>query len=128
MTNLIVKNKTRVTLGTVLKIWHGSRGHDYVVVGADPTSREVHLIKHNSINSDGTIHASTAKSYFSHKKLSYNTSGVINKVSTVQGHCSRLDVAHLNEHFKTTSVTPKALQNLSLYSTASVDRRDSFSY
>lgn len=124
----LVKNKTRVTLGTVLKIWHGSRGHDYVVVGADPTAREIHLIKHNSINNDGRIHASTSRSYFSHKKLSYNTSGIISKISTVQGHCTRLDVLNLENHFKTTSVCPKSMQNLSLYSTATVDRRDSFIY
>lgn len=124
----LVKNKTRVTLGTVLKIWHGTRGHDYVVAGVDTTAREVHLIKHNSINADGTVHKGTAASYYSHKKVSYNTQGVISKVSTVQGHCSRLDVKHLTEHFKTTSVKPLDLQSLALYTTASTDRRDSFSY
>lgn len=124
----LTKNKTKVTLGTVLKIWHGTRGHDYVVVGIDKSNREVHLIKHNSINQDGTIHASTSKAFYSHKKVSYNTSNILTKVSTVQGQCKRLDLTTLKAHFKNTGISVEDFGTISLYSTASIDRRDSFSY
>lgn len=124
----LTKNKTKVTLGTVVKIWHGTRGHDYVVVGVDTNSREVHLIKHNSINQDGSIHAATAEAYFSHKKVSYNTHGIITGISTVLGQCKRLNVANLTKHFGSTTISPAGFNGLNLYSTATIDRRDSFVY
>jgi hypothetical protein len=127
MSNL-VKNKTRVTIGTIIKIWHGTRGHDYVCVGVDASKKELHLIKHNSINADGAIHASTAKAYFSHKKVSYNNLGIISGVSTVQGHCNRLDMPTLIKHLSNSNISVESLNSTKLYSTASIDRRDNLNY
>lgn len=124
----LTKNKTRITIGTLIKVWHGTRGHDYVCVGLDEKKKELHLIKHNSINADGSIHAATARSYFSHKKVSYNNLGILSNVSTVQGHCNRLDMAVLVKHFANSDVSVKALNDTKLYSTASIDRRDNLNY
>jgi hypothetical protein len=125
---ILAKNKTRITLGTVLKIWHGTRGHDYVVCGIDTANRQVHLLKHNSINQDGSIHAATSRAFYSHKVLNYNAQGILNKVNTVVGQCKRLDLSVLDAHFKSASITTAGFTTTAIYSTAQIDRRDSFSY
>lgn len=45
--------------GDMVKIWHGNRGHDYVILGYNQGDRTLSLLKHNCINLDGSIHAST---------------------------------------------------------------------
>lgn len=47
--------------GSVVKIWHDSRGHDYLVVACGRDNNRVGLIKHTSINADGTIHKSSLR-------------------------------------------------------------------
>ena len=42
--------------GSVVKIWHGTRGHDYVVVCIDRNAKKIGLLKHTTINYDGSIH------------------------------------------------------------------------
>ncbi len=45
--------------GTIASIWHGNRGHLYVVAGVERRSKKITLVKHNCINVDGSIHEST---------------------------------------------------------------------
>jgi hypothetical protein len=45
--------------GTIASIWHGNRGHLYVVAGFEKRAKKITLIRHNCINVDGTIHAAT---------------------------------------------------------------------
>lgn len=47
--------------GSVVKIWHGTRGHDYVVVAINRVEKKIGLIKHTCINNDGTIHGNTLR-------------------------------------------------------------------
>jgi|JI10StandDraft_1071094.scaffolds.fasta_scaffold11426_5 hypothetical protein len=59
--------------GSVVKIWNGSRGHDYVVVAVNRTSKQIGLIKHTCINQDGNIRSNTVQV---HKWISYEEFGV----------------------------------------------------
>jgi len=47
--------------GSVVKIWHGTRGHDYVVVAINRAQKKIGLIKHTCINNDGSIHGNTLR-------------------------------------------------------------------
>lgn len=76
---------SNINKGSVVKIWHHPRGHDYVVVGDNPTQRELHLIKLNCLNRDGTVHKSTKRF---HKILPYSEIGgrrVVNNVTKILG-------------------------------------------
>ena len=76
---------SNIKKGSVVKIWHYSRGHDYVVVGENSTKKELYLIKLNCLNGDGTVHKSTKRF---HKTLSYTQIGgrrVVSNVNKVLG-------------------------------------------
>ena len=45
--------------GTLVKIWHNGRGHDYAIGCINHTQRTIGLIKTNCINNDGSIHGAT---------------------------------------------------------------------
>lgn len=60
-----------IKTGTVVKIWHNGRGHDYVVTCINSSNQTIGLIKNNCINNDGSIHASTAKAGKMHKWTPY---------------------------------------------------------
>ena len=45
--------------GNIVKIWHGSRGHDYIVLAAEVGSSKRGLIKATCLNNDGTINKHT---------------------------------------------------------------------
>lgn len=62
-----------ISNGSVVKIWNGSRGHDYVVVAMNRTTKQIGLIKHTCINQDGNIRSNTIGV---HKWLSYEEFGV----------------------------------------------------
>lgn len=126
--NTLTKNKTPITLGTIVTLWHDTRGHNYVAVGLDKKNKVVHFIRHNSINRDGTIHAATADSYYSHKERSYNQFNIVGKVSTVIGTCARVDADTLDKHFAGQGISATDLKNTQLYTTALVDRRNSTVY
>lgn len=77
---------TPVTTGTIVRIWHDSRGHDYVVMGRKTDTKQVMLLKHNCINNDGSIHASTIQhGYISHKELRYTDQGIVQGVRNIVG-------------------------------------------
>ena len=48
-----------VKTGTLVKIWHNGRGHDYALACINHSQKSIGLIKNNCINNDGSIHAST---------------------------------------------------------------------
>ena len=76
---------SNIKKGSVVKIWHHPRGHDYVVVGENSTKKELYLVKLNCLNEDGTVHKSTKRF---HKTLSYTQIGgrrVVNNVNKVLG-------------------------------------------
>lgn len=76
---------SNIEKGSVIKIWAHPKGHDYVVVGDNPTKKVLHLLKRNCINKDGSVHGSTRKF---HKTLSYSVVGsnrVINGVTKILG-------------------------------------------
>lgn len=76
---------SNIKKGSVVKIWHHPRGHDYVVVGENSTKKELYLIKLNCLNGDGTVHKSTKRF---HKTLSYTQIGgrrVVSNVNKVLG-------------------------------------------
>lgn len=129
---MILKNTSRISLGTIIRIWHNTRGHDYVVVGISPTDRKIALIKHNCINNDGTIHSSTASSYLAHKVLAYDMFGRVYGVSSVIGTCTRLNKTHLSQHFANSSFTPDFPRPTKVlpffYCYPNVDRRSSTYY
>ncbi len=76
---------SNIKKGSVVKIWHHPRGHDYVVVGENSTKKELYLVKLNCLNEDGTVHKSTKRF---HKTLSYTQIGgrrVVSNVNKVLG-------------------------------------------
>ena len=48
--------------GNIVKIWHGNRGHDYIVVAAQKDTSRIGLIRNTCLNNDGTIHKSKLRS------------------------------------------------------------------
>lgn len=71
-----------INKGSIIKIWHNAKGHDYVLVGDDPVNKELYLLKANCLNKDGTVHKSTI-AY--HRTLKYSTIGRKNLVKGVTG-------------------------------------------
>lgn len=47
--------------GNIISLWHGNRGHLYVVAGLNRGRKTLSLIKHNCINNSGHVHASTQR-------------------------------------------------------------------
>lgn len=64
-----------IQTGTLVKIWHNGRGHDYVVGCLDHDARRVGLVRNNCINTDGSIHAATARAANMHKWIPYHELG-----------------------------------------------------
>ena len=82
-----------IKLGTVVKIWHHPKGHDYVVVGEDLDNKELLLIKNNCLNNDGTVHGSTTKF---HKKLSYSDFTGVRSVSGISRILGQKDLSEFD--------------------------------
>lgn len=82
----------QIALGTIIRIWHGSRGHDYVFCGIDKDTSEALLLKSNCINNDGSIHKSTTRF---HKQIPVSKLGdkkwVVRRVSRIQGERASVD-------------------------------------
>lgn len=71
--------------GSVVKIWRGSRGHDYVAVAINRATKKIGLLKHTCINEDGSIHAAV---YAVHKWVKYEEFGdqkIVPKITRVVG-------------------------------------------
>lgn len=77
-----------IKTGTLVKIWHNGRGHDYAVACLNASTNEIGLIKNNCINNDGSIHAATRKAGKVHKWLTYNNLGgqrIVPRITRVLG-------------------------------------------
>ena len=48
-----------ITTGTLVNIWHGTKGKQYMALGKVKHENRIVLINHNCINNDGKIHAAT---------------------------------------------------------------------
>ena len=120
---MISKNNSRISLGTIVRLWHDTRGHDYVVVGVSRRDKKIALIKHNCINRDGSIHASTASYYVAHKTLSYNSSGFISGINSIIGTCTRLKKPELLRHFSNSSFDCELSNSLNFHCHPAIDRR-----
>lgn len=60
-----------IVTGSVISVWHGSRGHLYVVAGVNRGDKTISLIKNNCINNDGSIHAATQEAARFHLEIPY---------------------------------------------------------
>jgi hypothetical protein len=69
-----------LNLGSMIKLWRDSRGHDYVFVAVDESSKEALFIRANCINQDGSVRANS-KGF--HKRLPYSQLGDIKVVKNV---------------------------------------------
>lgn len=125
---MISKNNSRISLGTIVRLWHDTRGHDYVVVGVSRRDKKIALIKHNCINRDGSIHASTANYYLAHKTLNYSSSGFISGINSITGTCTRLKKAELTRHFMTSNFDCEFNSTLNLHCHPTIDRRTNTYY
>ena len=114
-------NKTPIGLGTIVTIWHGHRGHNYVIAGIDKKTRKIFLIKNNCINQDGTIHRATSGF---HKVLNFNSLNNVKKVSTIVGVRTNLSVTELQK------LNPSIADfgSITLYASTNVDRRSTALY
>lgn len=95
-----------INKGSVVKIWHNAKGHDYVLVGDDPIQKEVYLLKANCLNKDGTVHKAT-KGF--HKTLKYSAIGRKNLVKGVTGLNKRKKDLR---HYDFSEITPRHVQIL----------------
>lgn len=71
--------------GSVVKIWKGTRGHDYVMVAINRTAKKIGLIKHTCINDNGSIHGSLTRV---HKWIPYEKLGaqiIVPRITRVVG-------------------------------------------
>lgn len=57
--------------GSIVSVWHGSRGNLYVLAGINFGSRTLSFIKHNCINNNGTIHGATKKARKIHLEIPF---------------------------------------------------------
>lgn len=99
-----------IVKGTVVKVWTGRRGHDYVVVGQDIQNKRLLLIKNNCLTMEGGVHASTK--HF-HIKLPYTRIGnnyIVSGITRILGHknISHYDFSRLIENTSYT-VLPQLL-------------------
>jgi hypothetical protein len=82
----------RLTLGTIIRIWHDCRGHDYVFCGIDKDKNQALLLRSNCINNDGSIRSNTTKF---HKAIPVSKLGdksmVVRRVSRVCGERTVVD-------------------------------------
>lgn len=77
---------TALRTGSIVRIWHGSRGHDYVIACVNRAEKKIGLIKNNCINNDGSIHAATNEV---HKWVEYHNLGgerIVPRINRVIGY------------------------------------------
>lgn len=86
-----------LNLGTMIKLWRDSRGHDYVFVAVDEALGDALFIRANCINQDGSIRSNT-KGF--HKRLPYSQLGdtkIVKRVTRVLG-TKPLNVDVIEDH------------------------------
>lgn len=75
-----MSNLSSLTLGTMIKLWHDSRGHDYVFVGVNTKTKKALFLKANCINQSGHVRSNTTGI---HKVLDVTPTGAFNNVKRV---------------------------------------------
>lgn len=75
-----MSNLSSLVLGTMIKLWHDSRGHDYVFVAVDTKTNKALFLKANCINQGGAVRANTTKF---HKTLDITDLGYLKNVKRV---------------------------------------------
>lgn len=73
--------------GSIVKIWHGNRGYDYVVLGVQGrgTSKKLGLLKNTCLNDDGNVRVNTKKIHSWAGVEQMEDFGVANKIKRVCG-------------------------------------------
>lgn len=75
-----MSNLSSLVLGTMIKLWHDSRGHDYVFVAVDTKNNKALFLKANCINQGGAVRSNTTKF---HKALDISDLGYLKNVKRV---------------------------------------------
>jgi hypothetical protein len=90
--------------GSVVKIWHGTRGHDYVVVCIDRNAKKIGLLKHTTINYDGSIHGAVTgvRKWIPYEEL--GTQKIVPRIARVVG-VRQIDSTQLANFFSEIGVT-----------------------
>ena len=105
----------QITLGTIVRIWHDCRGHDYVFCGVDTSKKEVLLIKSNCINNDGSIRSNTTGF---HKRIPVSKLGskrmVVSRVSRICGERAVVDADIILQFAKDRAVDITNIDNFTL--------------
>lgn len=124
----LVKNMSQVSLGTILKGFRGSRGIDYIVTGIDANAKEIYVIKHNSINQDGSINKNVNKHsrVFKYSLTPSGQFGIIKGITSILGQKDQLDVVALNTFNQSvnSNISITRFKDIGLYSKPITDRRN----
>lgn len=109
-----------LTNGSVVKIWNGSRGHDYVMVAINRSTKKIGLIKHTCINQDNSLRVGLARV---HKWISYEEFGaqkIAPRITRVVG-TRQVDNAEIREFLDRTGETNLVAASLVHNIVANVD-------
>lgn len=73
--------------GSIVKIWHGNRGHDYIVLGVQGrgASKQLGLLKNTCLNDDGNVRSNTRKMHSWADVEQMEDFGTVSKISRVCG-------------------------------------------
>lgn len=92
----------QLQFGSVVRLWHGTRGHDYVVCGVDRTTDELMLLKNNCINKDGSVHKATKRIHKTIPMIKLRKdSYAISRISVIMGLRTGLDKKELRQFIET---------------------------
>lgn len=127
----LVASMANVSFGTILRGWRGSKGLDYIVVGIDRRNKTISCIKHNCINQNGTVHASTRRvRTFSYVETASGRFGIIRGVTSVMGQKEQMNVEAVNAFVRVNSQghNLEGFRDISLHTQPNIDRRLSSIY
>lgn len=120
--------------GTIFKAWahKGSRGLDYIIVGIDPVNKTIHAIKHNTVRTDGGIHAAVRKHkrVFSYSLTPSGQCAIVQGITSILGQKANLDPVLVDKFNKkvNSNVTVTGFNTVQIYTQPLVDRRKSAVY
>lgn len=82
---MTTQHQSPMKLGTMVKIWHDSRGIDYIFCGTNSVTQRVYLLNANCINKDGNVRANTKRFHKTLKMSNFNKVKVVKGVNRVLG-------------------------------------------
>ena len=127
----LVASMSSIKLGLIFRAWKGSRGIDYIMIGADPAAKLLYAVKANSINEDGTVNVHVKKH---NRVFSYTTSpgsdvAIVRGVTSIIGNKSKLNINALNEfNKKTTKASTTGFKGLRIVANVAHDARKTTIY